>query len=147
MLWFHMHSDGHWSVSAQDNGSLDVSLFSCDGNSKRNWWELQGRNKENMEHSSASVRKCVAPQAGVLAGSGPPAPESTAELGKAGADWLAWQGGKGRRKQGSQVSSGLESWTAMSYPVSFWIETRGHWQGVSSPGRKGNAFFFHIICN
>lgn len=58
-----------------------------------------GRNKENMEHSSASVRKCVAPQAGVLAGSGPPAPESPVELGKAGADWPAWQEGRGQESR------------------------------------------------
>lgn len=35
-----------------------------------------------------------------LARSGPPSPENTAELGKAGADWPVWQGEKGRRKQG-----------------------------------------------
>lgn len=36
-----------------------------------------------------------------LAGSGPPSPESTAELRKADAHCPGWQGGKGKKKQGS----------------------------------------------
>lgn len=69
MLWFHTHSDGHRAVCAQGDGSLDINLFSCDGNSKKkNLVRIIGEEQRNHGHSSASMRKCVATSPELLVG-------------------------------------------------------------------------------